>query len=109
MGDAIILTKGICIEGAALLALEKEEESKRVLGQERWERVSRYLVDPGFSVVRDAQIALETVKVHAMHDPTEGGLAAALWELSTASTACFIIDPEKIIPQITRHNTIVNW
>ncbi len=38
-----------------------------------------------------------------MHDPTEGGLAAALWELSIASQVSMLIDPDKIlIPPLAR-------
>src|SRR5205823_11432561 len=43
-----------------------------------------YLTHPGLSVVRDAALALEAGRVSAMHDPTEGGLAGALWELAEA-------------------------
>lgn len=96
VGDAVVLTKGVCIEGTALLALEKEEESRKVLGKKRWERASRYLVDPGFSVVEDARIALEAVKVHAMHDPTEGGLAMGLYELAKASGHGVRIDEDRV-------------
>jgi hydrogenase maturation factor len=43
------------------------------------------LHDPGISVVRDAQVATAAGRVHAMHDPTEGGLATGLWELAWAA------------------------
>jgi hydrogenase maturation factor len=37
-----------------------------------------------------------------MHDPTEGGLASALWEFSTASGYALEINPERIpIPEIS--------
>ena len=41
--------------------------------------------DPGIGVTRDAQLALDAGRVTAMHEPTEGGLATALWELAQAS------------------------
>jgi len=40
---------------------------------------------PGISVLADARIAVETVPVHAMHDPTEGGLATGLLEVALAA------------------------
>ena len=44
-----------------------------------------YLFSPGISVVRDAHVLQDAVEVHAMHDPTEGGVATALHELAHAS------------------------
>jgi hydrogenase maturation factor len=43
------------------------------------------LHEPGISVVREARLLRQHVDVHAMHDPTEGGLATALWELAAAA------------------------
>lgn len=84
-GDVLILTKGICIEGAALIALERPEQAREILGDERWKRACGFLRQPGLSVVRDARIAREHVSVHAMHDPTEGGLAMGLYEMARAA------------------------
>src|SRR3989337_1720618 len=53
------------------------------------ERAQRYIFEPGISVVRDALTACDALStaggVHAMHDPTEGGLATALYEMAEAS------------------------
>jgi hydrogenase expression/formation protein HypE len=35
-------------------------------------------------VVRDAQVALRHGEIHAMHDPTEGGVLSGLYELARA-------------------------
>ncbi|MBI1878857.1 MAG: hypothetical protein HYR94_11675, partial [Chloroflexi bacterium] len=40
---------------------------------------------PGISVVKDATIAVAAGGVHAMHDPTEGGVATGLHEMAQAS------------------------
>jgi hydrogenase expression/formation protein HypE len=48
-------------------------------------RLQQFLFTPGISVVREAAILRQTVDVHAMHDPTEGGIATGLWELAEAS------------------------
>jgi hydrogenase maturation factor len=85
-GDHIILTKGIAIEGTAVLARERQEQLAAAgLPRATIERAARYLRDPGISVVPDARAALASGGVHAMHDPTEGGLATALAELASAS------------------------
>lgn len=96
-GDVIIMTKGVCIEGAALLALDRPVESKFILGEERWKKVCNYLCDPGISVVREARVACETVEVHAMHDPTEGGLNMGLYEMAAASKLGVEVDEDSIL------------
>jgi hydrogenase maturation factor len=49
------------------------------------ERARRLLFDPGISIVREAILASDTASLHAMHDPTEGGLATGIAELAQAS------------------------
>ncbi|MGR3310850.1 MAG: AIR synthase family protein, partial [Candidatus Brocadiales bacterium] len=82
VGDDIILTKGIAIEGTALIALEKGQELSRAYGWDFVKQAQKLLHNPGISVVKDALLANSVVKVHAMHDPTEGGLATGLWEIA---------------------------
>lgn len=85
-GDGIILTKGIAIEGTAILAAERERLLLDAgLTTVELERARSYLFDPGISVVEAARIAREVPGVHAMHDPTEGGLATGLLEMASAS------------------------
>ncbi|MHA2428940.1 MAG: AIR synthase-related protein, partial [Candidatus Hermodarchaeia archaeon] len=55
-----------------------------------------YLYNPGISVVRDARIAVDAGGITAMHDPTEGGLAGALWELAIACTHSLVVEPQSI-------------
>lgn len=96
IGDDILLTKGIAIEGTALIAMEKaavlaKEFSPTFLGA-----CQNYLQKPGLSVVKDARLAMETGGVHAMHDPTEGGLATGLRELAMAAGVGLLIDADRI-------------
>jgi len=84
-GDAVLLTKGLAIEATALIAREKAEKLGENYSPEFSARCRNYLYDPGISVVREAMIACEVARVHAMHDPTEGGVATGLYELATAS------------------------
>lgn len=84
--DCLVLTKGIAIEGTAVLAREAGEALLRLgVTAAVLEEARGYIFRPGLSVVREALLAVESVPVHAMHDPTEGGLATALHELATAS------------------------
>lgn len=84
-GDALILTKGIAIEGTALIAREKGDLLAGEFPADFLQRCRQMLRTPGISVVREARLLHEHVEVHAMHDPTEGGLATALWELAAAA------------------------
>ena len=96
VGDEIILTKGIAIEGMALLAREREKELSGKYGNLFVERVQNFLHDPGISVVKEAHIANQTANIRAMHDPTEGGLATGLRELTRASNTGVVIYDDKI-------------
>jgi len=96
VGDDILLTKGIAIEGTSIIARERGNELKEKFGKEFLQRVMNYLHDPGISVVREALLAVESGEVHAMHDPTEGGLSTGLYELSKASRTGMIIYEDRI-------------
>jgi hydrogenase maturation factor len=96
-GDDIILTKGVAVEATAIIALEKADELGGTFGVEYLRKCQGFLHDPGISVVRDAQIAQAAGTVHAMHDPTEGGLATGLWEMVEAAGVGLQID-EAAIP-----------
>jgi hydrogenase expression/formation protein HypE len=91
-GNRILLTKGIPIEATAILAREFPERLSQVLSSEELGHARNYLFDPGISILRDAQLAMQAGAVTAMHDPTEGGLATALWELAEASNRSFYVD-----------------
>ena len=96
VGDQIILTKGIAIEGMALLAREREKELSGKYGKMFVERVQAFLHDPGISVVAEAHLANQAANIRAMHDPTEGGLATGLYELTKASNTGVVIYEDKI-------------
>lgn len=95
-GDLIVLTKGIAIEGTAILAKEKKEALKDLIDENLLMRASKFLFDPGISVVKEALTASDIPGVHAMHDPTEGGLATAVHEMAIASGTGVLLFYEKI-------------
>jgi len=96
VGDAILLTKGIAVEGTALIAREKADELRQDYDEAFIHRCQRFLHEPGISVVKEARIVRQLSDVHAMHDPTEGGLATALYELATAAGVGLHIEAEQI-------------
>jgi len=84
-GDSIILTKGIAVEGTAILAREASEALRDAgVGVDVVDRAAALLFEPGISVRREAEIACEA-GARSMHDPTEGGLATGLLEMASAS------------------------
>ncbi len=95
-GDGLLVTKGIAVEGTAIIAREKEDDLVGLDGA-LLEQCRAFLHDPGISVVRDAAVAMAAGDVHAMHDPTEGGLATGLWELVEAAGVGLAVD-EAAIP-----------
>lgn len=95
-GDALILTKGIALEGTAIIASEKRAELAGTMDGEELDRCAGLLHDPGISVVPDADCAISAGGVHALHDPTEGGLATSLWELARAAGVGVRIDEDAL-------------
>ena len=85
-GDSIVLSKGIAIEGTAILARERAEALRQGGAPADTIKNAASLLDtPGISVLIDARTACSTVRLHSMHDVTEGGLATGLQEMARAS------------------------
>jgi hydrogenase maturation factor len=92
-GDALVLVRGVPIEGTAIIAREQEQALlARGVDPTVVTRAQGFLHDPGISVVDAAHLAVHTVKVHAMHDPTEGGLATGIWEMAQAAQVGMDVD-----------------
>jgi hydrogenase expression/formation protein HypE len=85
VGDDLILTKGIAVEATAIMAIEMRQELMVHFGRHDLDDYANFLHDPGISVVKDAAVAGSSGGVHAMHDPTEGGVASGLHELAEAA------------------------
>ncbi len=85
VGDDLMLTKGIAIEATAIIASEMRGQLINHFDAAQLDRYANFLHRPGISVVKDAAVATAAGEVHAMHDPTEGGLATGLHELAEAA------------------------
>lgn len=81
-GDALLVTKGVGLEGTAILATDFRHELAAALGDELVARAAAFIRE--LSVVKDALTAVGA-GAHAMHDTTEGGLLGALEEMCEAS------------------------
>ena len=84
-GDALVLTKAAALEGTHVLANDLVSHLKQ-LPRSILEEAEHY--GDELSVVPEARIAVE-LGATAMHDPTEGGVVGALWEIAEASGCGF--------------------
>ncbi len=94
-GDAIILTKSAGIEGTAILASDRGMELKEILNAEELQNARNFYQK--ISIVKDAMTACKTGGVHAMHDPTEGGIAGGIHEMADAAGLGVKVFQEKIL------------
>ncbi len=96
-GDVVVLAGRIAVEGTALIAREWGAKAQLLGVDEATLATARGLLDdPGISVVRAANLAVGAAPVHAMHDPTEGGLATGLHELAWAAQVGMEVDGNAI-------------
>jgi len=93
-GDKIILTKSAGIEGTAILATDREEQLKQFFIKTTIEDAKKFYNQ--ISIVKDALTAYKTGGVHAMHDPTEGGVLNGIHEMADASELGVRVSEEKI-------------
>lgn len=93
-GDLLLITKGVVIEGTSIIAREKENVLRKKFSEKFIEKAKRYLFDPGISVVKDALLASRYA--NALHDPTEGGLLAGIYEMMLASKKGCLVYADRI-------------
>jgi len=93
-GDKLILTKSAGIEGTAILATDREEQLKKAVAATVLESAKDFYSQ--ISVVKDALTAYRVGGVHAMHDPTEGGILNGIHEMADAAGLGARVFEEKI-------------
>ncbi|MGD9174591.1 MAG: AIR synthase related protein [Desulfobacterales bacterium] len=94
-GDRVLLTKGVAIEGTAIIAREFGDCLEQMgISRDKIDHCRQFLDQ--ISIITEAKIAAENPATSAMHDVTEGGLAAALAELSIAGGHKIKVNMNKI-------------
>jgi len=96
IGDKVFLTKEIAIETVSIISNDFSDKLSKHLNEQDLKKAQSYLFDPGISIYKEARLLRDGCGVSAMHDPTEGGLAAALWELSIASNKTLLVNLDKV-------------
>ncbi|MFW2489593.1 AIR synthase family protein [Clostridium chromiireducens] len=100
LGDDIIVTKTLALEGTYILINDYEEKLKKILSAEEIE-LGKSLINK-LSVLEEGKIGGE-FGVNSMHDITEGGLLGGLFEVAMASNTGFKISKDRIpILDVTR-------
>ena len=94
-GDRILLTKTAGLEGTAILARDQATILKKKGVPEGLLKLARSYQQQ-ISVVEEALLAAKLRGVHALHDPTEGGVLNGLWEMAEASDLGIEVWAEKI-------------
>jgi hydrogenase expression/formation protein HypE len=100
-GDSVLITKGVGLEGTAILANDFEDIALQVgLSHEEIGKARRLMTD--VSVVEEAMILADHA-VTAMHDVTRGGLLETLLEIAHLSGVGVEIDADRLpVPSIVR-------
>jgi len=93
LGDDIVVTKLLCLEGTSIIANDYLDRVRDVLTDDEIEIAKDYV--NSISVVKEGLIAGE-FGVNSMHDITEGGVLGALWEIAEASNLGFKVYDDKM-------------
>jgi hydrogenase expression/formation protein HypE len=93
--DRIVMTKWAGLEGTTIIAKTYPEEARRLLGGDSFREVTNWLWDPGISIVNEGRI-LRGLELSSAHDPTEGGIATGIYEITTRSNVGAEIEWDRI-------------
>lgn len=97
-GDLLLMVKGVCIEGSSIIAREKEAHLlSRGYSPDLIRRAKHFIFKPGIDVLRAAQTACRSARIHSMHDPTEGGLINGIVEMAVASEKEFEVNLKEVL------------
>ena len=94
-GELLVMSKWTALEATTLIAREKAEICRELLGRQRYDQVLRWLYDPGISIIREGEL-LGAPPLGAAHDPTEGGIATGVHEIAERSGVGIRLFREKI-------------
>jgi hydrogenase maturation factor len=95
VGDVVVQIGAAPVEGAALFATQAADRLSE-LAPSVAAVAARAIDDPGISVV-EAAVTAASLGATAMHDPTEGGMAAGLHELAAAAGVAVRIDRSRVL------------
>ncbi len=95
-GDFLFCIKEVPIEGVSIIAKEKKEIVRDIIGENKLNKFLKYNIKPGISVVKEAILISDFKGTLAMHDPTEGGIINGIWEFSEFLNKGIVVYEDKI-------------
>ncbi len=95
-GQVVLQVGSVPVEGAAVLAAEADTLLRERVPAATLAEAAGALRDPGISVVRAALLAT-ALGASAMHDPTEGGLSAGLYEMAETAGVGLTVSGDAVL------------
>ena len=95
-GDVVLQIGPAPVEGAAVLAAEARDRLEGRVAAAMLEEAAGALSEPGISVV-DAALRATALGAAAMHDPTEGGLSAGLYEMAETAGVGLVVSTDAVL------------
>jgi len=93
-GDLILMSKSVGLEGTAILAEEFKDKLINKISPDTLNRALKMYMET--SVLKEAIELTKLGIVHAMHDPTDGGLLEGLYEMAEASKLGFKVWEDRV-------------
>ena len=95
-GHVVVQIGPAPVEGAAVLAAEARAQLEGEVAAAILAKAEGALTDPGISVV-DAALRATNLGATAMHDPTEGGLSAGLYEMAETAGVGLTVEANAVL------------
>ena len=95
-GQVVLQIGPAPVEGAAVLAAETRAQLEGKVAALTLTEAEGALTEPGISVV-DAALRATTLGTTAMHDPTEGGLSAGLYEMAETAGVGLVVSADAVL------------
>ena len=94
-GDLVLLTKGISVEGTAIIAEKRGDEIEKKWGKPFLKRCQSFKKQ--LSILKEGKIAKKSA--NGMHDITEGGVINSLYEICIASNVSIDVETIPILQE----------
>ncbi|MDD9993171.1 MAG: AIR synthase-related protein, partial [Rhodospirillales bacterium] len=95
-GHVVVQIGPAPVEGAAVLAAEARAQLEGKVAAATLAEAAGAMADPGISVV-EAALRATTLGATAMHDPTEGGLSAGLYEMAETAGVELTVEADAVL------------
>ncbi len=96
-GDKLFLIKELGIEASSIIAREKMRYLQKRFSERFIRKALNAVYKPGISVWKECNLLWKNFNIKVLHDPTEGGISTALYELADRYNSGFIITDENLV------------